>query len=251
MKTNALLHIRGLAIGHGREPLISGCSADLRAGELVALIGRNGAGKSTLLHTLGGLLRPMAGEVSIEGVQIHRMTAAERARHVAMVLSSRPLLPGSTVREVVAMGRHPWTGHWGVLQEADRERVTEAMRAADILAVADRPMDELSDGQRQQVMLARALAQTTRVLLLDEPTAHLDLVNQHLVHGLLRHVARERGALVVHATHDLAAACAMCDRIMLLPGDGSWSVGTPDELLTQGAVERAFGGILSAGFRRP
>lgn len=237
--THALLHTEALAVGHGTQVLVRDIGLHLRAGELTALIGVNGCGKSTLLRTLAGLLPPMQGRV-LAGVNgLHTMPALERARHIALVLPG-PLPMGTLdVRTLVSFGRQPWTGHLGRLTPSDHRAIDAALDLSGTTHLAGRMAAELSDGERQQVNIARALAQDTPVLLLDEPTAFLDLVNRVRIMRLLRTIAEERHKAVLLSSHDLRTALDLAHRIALVHQARAWS-GTPVEALDDGHLARAF-----------
>jgi iron complex transport system ATP-binding protein len=235
---NAMIHTSGLAVGHGREPLLRDINLAVPKGSLTAMLGVNGIGKSTLLRCLAGLTRPHAGTVLVDGSDLHALSPLDRARRVAVVLSGRPSAGLVDVRTLVGLGRQPWTGVMGRFAERDDRAVDAAMEQAGIRDLADRMVQELSDGEAQRVMLARALAQDTPVLLLDEPTAFLDVVNRVTVHALLRALA-SGGRTVLYTTHDVAAALDGSDRIILLTRGGCWQ-GTPREAMATGALEQAF-----------
>jgi len=237
---NPLLHTDALAVGHGRRVLLEGIGLRLAAGELVALVGVNGIGKSTLLRTLAGLRPPLAGSVSIAGRALHSMGSAERARLVSVVLTGRPAMGLIDTRTLVSLGRQPWTGRMGRLSGADHRAVEEAMERMGITAFAERGVHTLSDGESQKALIARALAQDTPVMLLDEPTAFLDLVNRVLVLRLLRGIAHSTGKAVLLTTHDLATALDLCDRILVLHA-GAIRPGTPQETIASGVLTEAFG----------
>ncbi|HLP40487.1 MAG TPA: ABC transporter ATP-binding protein [Fibrobacteria bacterium] len=239
-----LLAARGLSVGY-RAPggaaraVAAGLDVELHRGELVCLLGPNGAGKSTLLRTLAGLQPPLAGEILWEG-SAHAATARERARRIAIVLTERVLGGNLTVYDLAALGRHPHTGWAGRLGPADRAAVTESLRAAGAWDLRARLVDELSDGERQKAMLARALAQEPALLLLDEPTAFLDLPRRVEAMRLLRRLARESGRAVLLSTHDLDLALRAADRLWLLPPGGPLRAGLPEDLALGGDVGEVF-----------
>lgn len=235
----SLLTTRSLSIGHGANVLIKGCDMELRTGELVALIGVNGGGKSTLLNTLAGLHPPMGGEVYLAGTSLQRMSADQRARHLALVLTDRPQAGLLDVRTIVALGRQPWTGHFGRLTPEDIARVDQAMEATSTAALADRSLQLLSDGEAQRVMIARALAQDTPLMLLDEPMAFLDLVNRVRLLRFLGELARTRDKAILLSTHDLQTALDLCDRILLIHDRKLWS-GTTHEARSSGVLQQLF-----------
>ncbi len=234
-----LLHTSGLTVGYRSKTLITGVDIELRAGELVALIGLNGSGKSTLLRTLCGLLPPLAGTVQVNGTDLRSMDGRTRARSLSVVLTGKPQAGLLDVRTLVSLGRQPWTGSLGRMSELDHARVQEALECTGTLSLAERAWGTLSDGEGQKVMIARALAQEAPVMILDEPTAFLDLVNRVAVMQLLRELAHSLGRGVLLSTHDLASALRSCDRIFLVHEGRVWS-GTPEQAITSKVLDRAF-----------
>lgn len=234
-----VLRAHDLSVGYAGRPLASAMGFELRAGEVAALIGLNGSGKSTLLRTLAGLLRPLAGRVEVGGARLDSLSAQERSRRISTVLSARPRLGLMQVRALVELGRQPWTGAGGRLKEHDRRIVEEALEATGMTGLQERAFDTLSDGEAQKAMIARALAQDTPVMLLDEPTAHLDLVNRVAALQMLRSIADQRGRAIILSLHDLSAALDLCDRILLLHDGTLWN-GSPQEALERGRIASAF-----------
>lgn len=239
MKDN-LLHTEGLAIGHGRVPLITDIHAELPMGSLTAMIGINGIGKSTLLKTLAGLLPPLQGRVMMGEEDVFRMPVSDRARRIAVVLTGRPDAGMLDVETLTGLGRLPWTNRWGRTNAADGEAVERALQRTGALHLRHRQVTSCSDGECQKVLIARALAQATPVLLLDEPTAFLDLPNRAEVVRVLRSIAHDEGKAVLFSTHDLQLAMDLCDRIILMRnGEGLWQ-GTAMEAKASGELDRAF-----------
>ncbi len=218
----------GLTVGHRRRPLLR--DLDLTATGFTALLGPNGTGKSTLLHTVAGLLPPLGGRVELDGTDLIRLDPRTRARRVAVVLTERVDAGLLTVRELVGLGRHPHTGTRGALGPADHAAVDAALAAVRAERFADRRAAHLSDGERQRVLIARALAQEPDLLLLDEPTAFLDAPSRVAVTGLLGRIARERGIVVLASTHDVEPALRTADRVWLVGRDGGVVQGAPDGL---------------------
>jgi iron complex transport system ATP-binding protein len=215
-------------------------NVSLRAGELVALIGPNGAGKSTLMRTLAGLQKPLAGTVHLGEDDLHRLPADELARRLAIVLTERIEVGNLSAYALVALGRHPYTDWRGTLTAADEAIVREAMTLAGAAELASRPIGELSDGERQKVMIARALAQEAPLLLLDEPTAFLDLPRRVELMRLLGTLAYTTGRAILLSTHDLDLALRVADRLWLLSANGQLTVGLPEELALNGALHATF-----------
>jgi iron complex transport system ATP-binding protein len=246
---NALLRANSLSIGYkiGRRARV--IAADLnvavRGGEMVCLVGPNGAGKSTLLRTLAGMQAPLAGQVLLEGTPLAEMGSTERAQRIAVVLTSPVDVDYMTAEEVIALGRYPYTGISGRLNEADRRMVAWALRAVGAEALAARPLRALSDGERQKVMIARGLAQEPALLLLDEPTAYLDLTHRAEMMRLLRSLARDgihgRPLGVLLSTHELGLSLRSADQMWLMQTGRRLQTGTPADLREIGAFQAAFG----------
>lgn len=203
-----------LTVGYRGHRVVEDISLSLPCGRLVCLLGPNGAGKSTLLRTLCGFQPPIAGTVTISGNDITTMSAAEVARLVSVVLTDRPLTPSLTAAEIVGMGRAPYTGFWGRLSDDDSRLVSEAMQTVGIAPLATRRMGRLSDGERQKVMIAKALAQHTPVIVLDEPTAFLDYPSKVAVMKTLARLAHDEGKTILMSTHDLELAAQLGDELM-------------------------------------
>ena len=243
------LVLSGLAVGHRTEgtlrrgrasTVLPAVDAVAGRGELTVLLGTNGAGKSTLLRTLAGLQPALDGSARLDGDDLLRLRAGERARRVGVVLTDRPDPGLLTGRDVVELGRLPHTGAAGVLGPDDDAAVDTAIDAVRAGPLAGRPLGRLSDGERQRLMVARALAQQPSLLLLDEPSAFLDVAARVALLGLLRRLAREQDLCVLMSTHDLELALRLADRAWLLDGAGSLLTGTPGELASSGAIGAAF-----------
>ncbi len=223
------------------QPVLRGIDLRLDPGEMLALIGPNGAGKSTLLRLASGLLRPSAGSASLLDRDLRTMRPREVARQVAVVPQEGPIPAGLVVREMVALGRTPYARLLLGPGPHDRETVEWALAAAGVEELAERFVDELSGGERQRVILARALAQEPRLLLLDEPTANLDLHHQVAMLELVRGLTRDRGIAVLAAVHDLQLAALYCDRVALMHSGRIVSQGPPEDVLTEPLLLEAFG----------
>jgi iron complex transport system ATP-binding protein len=221
------------------RPALRGVSLAVRGGEVLGLIGPNGAGKTTLLRALDGTLHLTGGAVSLDGVDIARLTPLARARSIAVVPQGLSLPDGFTVAEVVLMGRNPHLPPLGGERPRDHVAATEAMQRVGVLPLADRRVGEISGGELQRVLVARALAQEPRVLLLDEATAHLDLRHQGSVMRLVRRLARE-GLAVVAAVHDLNLASLFADRLALLRGGELVACDVPAAVLTPELLSHAY-----------
>ncbi len=245
MSHTTILTTQGLDIGYApfrrqRHVVVHDIELKLQAGELVCLIGPNGAGKSTLLRTLAGIQAPLAGQVLLHGQPIHRMDARALAQHLSLVFTERINVGILSAYALVALGRYPYTGWSGKLTETDEAVVRWAIEAVGAAPLAHRNVSELSDGERQKVLIARALAQEPTLMILDEPTAFLDLPHRVETMRILRTLARESGRAVLLSTHDLDLALRNADRIWLLPTGGPLHVGAPEDLVLNGAFEAAF-----------
>ncbi|MDQ6669541.1 MAG: ABC transporter ATP-binding protein [Chloroflexota bacterium] len=222
-------------------PVLRGIDLRLGPGEMLALVGPNGAGKSTLLRVAGGLLRPSAGRALLGDVDLATLRPRDVAAQVAIVPQESPIPAGLLVREMVGLGRTPYARLLLGPTAHDRRTVDWAMSEAEVGELADRFVDELSGGERQRVILARALAQQPRLLLLDEPTANLDLHHQVAMLGLVRGLTRGHGLAVIAAVHDLQLAALYCDRVALMSGGQIVSQGPPEVVLTAPLLLETFG----------
>lgn len=237
-----MLRLDRLSVGYGapRGTVLADLGLEVAPGSFVCVLGRNGAGKSTLMRTIAGLQGALGGAASLEGEDIAAMRPQTRARRIAVVLTERAASPGLTVDDVVSLGRQPFTGWQGHLSTDDRDRVEAALVVAGAAPFARRLFDDLSDGERQRVMIARAIAQTPKLMVLDEITAFLDLPGRVEVMALLHAHARETGTTVLLSSHDLDLSLQLADSVWLLDGRGGLAVGTPEALIADGHVGRAF-----------
>ena len=229
-----ILVARGLHFQHhgASGPLFTGLDFAVESGECVGIIGPNGSGKSTLLRLLGGLLEPGSGSVSIEGVGLASLAPRERAKRIAVVLPEAPLLFNFSVLEVVLMGRAPHLGLWGLERGADYDAAHRALDDVGLGRLGDRPVHDLSSGERQRAMIARALAQEARLLLLDEPTAFLDLKHGLGIHEILADLRRRRDLTVVLVSHELHLVARHANRLVLLQHGRIVADGPPAAVLT-------------------
>ncbi len=216
-------------------------SFDLAEGEVFGVLGPNSAGKTTLIRLLSRIVSPTRGTIEVEGVALAAMTRAELARRIAVVPQDMPQGLPFTVRELVLMGRYPHAPRRFFETPDDLAVAREAMAATGVLDLADARVGVLSGGERQRVALARALAQQPRLLVLDEPTAHLDLRYQVECVALLRRVNRERGTTIVLISHDLNLAGELCDRLLLLAGGRMARLGTPEDVLDETLLTTIYG----------
>ena len=243
--SRVVLSATNLAIGYPRPRhpariVVENINLELRAGELVCLLGPNGAGKSTLLRTLSGIAPPIAGEVRLGGKDITKLKPTELAKRLGVVLTDRVEAGMLTGYALVALGRHPYTNWSGRLSRQDEQVVRHSIEAVGAIHLAARPITELSDGERQKLMIARALAQEAELLILDEPTAFLDLPRRVDILRTLRKLAYEAERAVLVSTHDLDLALRSADRIWLLPPGGPITSGAPEDLVLNGSFQQTF-----------
>ena len=234
-----MTELRDFSIGYRENRLLERVNASLDSGCLTALIGRNGSGKSTLLRALAGINTRYTGDIIIGGRNLRKMRPQELARTVAFVNTERTRISNLRCEDVVALGRAPYTNWIGHLQDVDRDIVARSLEAVGMSAFARRSMDTMSDGECQRIMIARALAQDTPVMLLDEPTSFLDLPNRYELVALLARLAREQDKCVVFSTHELDIALRFCDSIALFDNPRLICT-TPAQLKASGDLERIF-----------
>ena len=242
--SQAILTTERLAVGYrqGKTATIVAhdISLSLHAGELVALLGSNGAGKSTLLRTLSGVQQPIDGRVCINSKPLSDYSQHDRSRLISIVYTDRTLAGALTVTELVALGRQPHTGFFGRLDSTDRQVVANALNAVGIAHKADCYVATLSDGERQKAMIARALAQETPIIILDEPTTFLDAVSRIETMTLLDDLARNHGKAIVLSTHDIHSALSFASRLWLLGHDGTIIEGDTQTLIHNDSINNTF-----------
>ena len=236
-----MIRLETITLGYGSRTLVEKADAEIRRGALTALLGRNGTGKSTLLRAVAGMQSVMAGRILIAGRAAEEYTPERMALTVAMVTTERIRVADLRCRDVVALGRAPYTNWIGRMQDADAEIVERSLATVGMSAYADRTMDRMSDGECQRVMIARALAQDTPVILLDEPTAFLDLPNRYALALLLRKLAREERKCILFSTHDLDIALSLCDSVALIDTPHLHHLPA-GEMVRSGLIERLFAG---------
>ncbi len=215
-------------------------SLKLNTGELVCLIGPNGAGKSTLMKTLSGFLPPLAGNVIIENKSLQDYSGVDLAKTISVVLTERINVENMTVKELVGLGRSPYADFWGALSQKDKEVVSESLSLVGITELAERNVRSLSDGERQKTMIAKAIAQETPVIILDEPTAFLDYPSKAEIMILLKSLARSKDKTVFLSTHDLEIALQIADKLILMDSVNGVMAGETLKLAQAGVLNRYF-----------
>jgi iron complex transport system ATP-binding protein len=245
MKGTPVIEASGLRMGYAlkkrkREIVHHSLDLKLYAGEVTCLLGLNGAGKSTLLRTLGGFQPALAGEVFLLGRPFDTFSPLDLSLTVGVVLTEKIHAGGITVYELVSLGRYPYTGFFGVLKRRDREVIEQSLAAVGICRKANSYVSELSDGERQKAMIAKTLAQECPVILLDEPTAFLDVASRIETMVLLRKLAKEQQKTILLSTHDMDLALQMGDRLWLLEKERPMACGAPEDLVLTGVFQTFF-----------
>jgi iron complex transport system ATP-binding protein len=239
--SSALIQIKSLEIGYRNKAgaslrLLPPINLLLHAGDFIALMGPNGAGKSTLIRTIAGMHPALAGSILFQNISIDALDKREQSRLVGIVLTDRIEDFFLTVYDVVSMGRYPYTGFWGKLSPDDHQSVLKSLKMVGITSLADRTMISLSDGERQKVMIAKALAQDTPVILLDEPAAYLDYPSKIELMHLLQQLAHDDGKTILFSSHDLDLALNSADRLWLIGRDKPVQDGIPEQLVLDGCI---------------
>ena len=236
-----MIRLNDLTIGYGHRILLQHASATIPAGELVALVGRNGTGKSTLLRAIAGLGERLGGEIRLDGHSLETLLPQQLATTVSFVTTERVRIPNLRCEDVVALGRAPYTNWIGRVQEQDKAIVERSLELVGMAAFAEKTMDRMSDGECQRVMIARALAQDTPIILLDEPTSFLDLPNRYELCTLLRRLAHDHRKCILFSTHDLDVALSLCDSVALIDTPSLHHLPA-GEMVGSGLIERLFSG---------
>lgn len=241
---NETIHIENLSIGYpGKSDVkvvADGICAGINSGELTCLLGANGVGKSTLLRTLSAFQPKLGGEIRIHGKEIESYTDKQLSRVISVVLTEKCDIRNMSVTELIGLGRSPYTGFWGTLTKEDRQVVERAVALVGIPHLAHRMVHTLSDGERQKVMIAKALAQETPVIYLDEPTAFLDFPSKVEMMQLLHHLSRQTDKTIFLSTHDLELALQIADKIWLMDKANGVTIGTPEDLALNGSLSSFF-----------
>ncbi len=236
-----MLKVENLSFTYNHQPLLKDISFEVKAGEILGIIGPNGAGKSTLLKIASGILEPQAGTITVMGQDIHQLTPSERAKRLAVVAQSINMPAAFTVWEVVLLGRTPYLDWLGNTSKNDEVIALNALEAVGIARYKDRYVDQLSGGEKQLLLLAKALTQQAKVLYLDEPTANLDLKRQVEVLKHVRRLVHEEQTASLVVMHDLNLVAQYVDKILLLAGRGNSYLGSVDDVLTEETLSQSYG----------
>lgn len=236
-----ILKAADLIIGYKEKEVLSGLDLHLKSGELTCLLGPNGAGKSTLIRTLTGIQKPLDGEVYLNGRLIQDFSQREIAHQLSLVLTDRAATGNLTAYALVSLGRFPYTSWMGKLNDTDKQLIQWAMEVTGTLQFANRHIGELSDGEKQKVMIARALVQDTDIIILDEPTAHLDSPNRIEIFHLLRELTLNTAKTILISTHEIDMAIEHSDNMWLVMPDMNITTGLPEDLILNASLETAFG----------
>ena len=238
------IQLQNLSTGYrekgGNKLVSSNISADIKSDELTCLIGANGIGKSTLMRTLAAFQPKISGEIVVQGKEIDAYTDKELARIISVVLTERCDIQNMTVEELVGLGRSPYTGFWGTLNDADKEVVKQSIAWVGIEHLSQRHVQTLSDGERQKTMIAKALAQETPIIFLDEPTAFLDYTSKVDLLLLLHRLSRQMHKTIFLSTHDIELVLQIADKLWLMDAQSGVTIGSPQQLAQDGSLARFF-----------
>lgn len=234
------LEVKNLKFGYNREMILKDVSFNIEKGKFISIIGPNGSGKSTLLKNLNGIYTPNGGKVTVESIDIDRIKTKELAKKIALVPQNTIIDYEFTVEDIVLMGRHPYKGRFQREDDRDYEIVKEALEMTNTFHLKDRIITEISGGERQRVIIAKALAQNPSIILLDEPTSHLDINHQIEILNLLRKLNQEKGTTIVVVIHDINLASRYSDKIIMLNEGEIIGSGRPEEVITKENIEFAY-----------
>lgn len=235
------IETHSLSAGYGKKIIIENAEIEIKSGEIVSLIGANGSGKSTILKTIAGQLEAVSGTVYIDGRDISKMSESKIAVKLSIMTTEKVRAELMTCKDVVESGRYPYTGRLGILSQRDRDIVRETFRLVDGAELVNQDFNRISDGQRQKIMLARAICQEPDILVLDEPTSYLDMKHKLELLKILRKLVREKNTAVIMSMHELDLALKISDRIICVKNNFIDRTGTPEEIFSDGYISELFG----------
>lgn len=238
---STLLKIDNLCCGYEKKTVVSEVSFSASKGEIISLIGPNGCGKTTLIKTISTLIPRLKGDVLLDGKDVYSLKDNERAKAMALLLTESRKGEGNTCFEMVSMGRYPYTGRFGTLSKEDKDICYEAMKLCDVNTLSEKYYDQISDGQRQRVLLARAIAQKPDVMILDEPTSFLDVKYKLEFLSILKDLAKKTPFAVIASIHELDLAYQISDKIVAIKSGRVDKIGTPNEVFMPGYIDSLFG----------
>nr|WP_330402907.1 ABC transporter ATP-binding protein [Clostridioides difficile] len=234
MKTN------NLSVGYNNKVVVSDINIEVKSGEILCLLGSNGAGKTTLLRSLSKLISPIKGEIYLNGVNINHISRKALSKKMALVLTNRLLADLMTVQDIVNIGRYPYTGFFGNLSKKDLIMVDEALESVDALHLKKRYFDELSDGEKQKVLVARALVQEPEIIILDEPTTHLDIKHRLELINILKNLSKEKSISVILSLHEIDIALKSCDKVALIKNNKVIAYGQPEDVVDENIINSLY-----------
>ncbi len=234
-----MLGVENISFAYGREKILKSLSVEIKDGEFFGIIGPNGSGKTTLLKIITKILNPSSGRILLDGEDVRKIPAGQYSRNISFLPSGIDVSFSYTVEEFVSMGRFPYTGRYGNLSSGDMEKVNETLDTLGISPGAERKINELSDGEKQRVFLAQAIVQEPRLIILDEPTSHLDIGHSYKILDIIKHLNRT-GMTVISVLHDLNLASEYCTKLLMLKDGEIFSQGTPEEVLTYANIEQVY-----------
>lgn len=238
---NNILEFDNLCVGYGKKIIVDGINIAVNPGKIITLIGPNGSGKTTVLKTILRQIEPISGCVYLNEKPMDRLDGNTIARHISMVTTKRPKTEIMTCREVVSTGRYPYTGRFGILSESDATKVEEAIKFMQIEDIADTDFKAISDGQKQRVMIARAICQEPKILVLDEPTSYLDIRYKLDILSKIRILAKEKNVAIIMSLHELDLAKKISDEIVCVENNHIGRVGLPQEIFSDGYIQKLYG----------
>lgn len=235
-----MLKTNNLSVGYNNKVVISNINVEVKDGEILCLLGSNGAGKTTLLRSLSKLISPIKGEIYLNGVNISCISRKALSKKMALVLTNRLLGDLMTVQDIVNIGRYPYTGFFGNLSKKDLIMVDEALESVDALHLKKRYFDELSDGEKQKVLVARALVQEPEIIILDEPTTHLDIKHRLELINILKKLSKEKSISVILSLHEIDIALKSCDKVALIKNNKVIAYGQPEDVVDEDIINSLY-----------